>query len=53
MGYLTIHAELIGRLIRNINREEINVPTFIRSMISALAKREKLGRIKQELEALL
>ena len=48
---LTLHTELITRLIRNTRSEQLP-NLFIRSMIKTLQKKEK-GEIKRSLESLL
>ena len=50
---LTLHAELISKLIKNGNLEEQRATMVIRTMIKALSKREKTEPVKQELELLL
>ena len=50
---LTLHAELISKLIKNGNLEEQRATMVIRTMTKALSKREKTEPVKQELELLL
>ena len=50
---LTIHAELILRLIRSPNLTQINAATFVRTLIKTLSKREQEIKVKRELDHLL
>ena len=49
---LTLHAELIGRLIRNQNLTQINAETLVKTMARTLIKKEVKPEIKRELDNL-
>ena len=49
---LTIHAELILRLTRNLQTAQLNPTAYVRNLVKSLAKKER-GDIKRDLESLL
>ena len=51
-GNLTLHAEIITRLIRNTRVTHLNPETYVKNLVTNLAKREK-GETKTELEGFI